>query len=151
MLDTSSHASSLHELKLLFITLYFYSVLETHTKKKKGTKIMEIITVNGVKYDTITILTSANSISFTLIDGNITTLKNFFKDTTSLSISDSETPDIIYGKYKNLSFESISEDVNGRITVTMHIPTALELAIVQLQSSQVDQDEAIAELYGTEV
>ena len=112
---------------------------------------MEIITVNGVKYDTAKILTSANSISFTLVDGDITTLKNIFKDVVSLSVSESETPDVIYGEYKNLSFESISEDVNGRVTVTMHIPTALELAIVQLQSSQADQDEAIAELYGTEV
>lgn len=112
---------------------------------------MEIIIVNGIKYDTTKILTSANSISFTLVDGDVTTLKNVFKDITSLSVSDSETPDVIYGEYENLSFESISEDVDGNITVTMHIPTALELAVAQLQSSQADQDEAIAELYGMEV
>lgn len=112
---------------------------------------MEIITVNGVRYDTTKILTSANSISFTLVDGDITTLKNIFKDVVSLSVLESETPDVIYGEYKNLSFESVSEDADGNITVTMHIPTALELAVAQLQSSQADQDEAIAELYGTEV
>ena len=112
---------------------------------------MESITVNGVKYNTAKISTSANSISFTLADGDIITSKNVFKDITALSVSDSETPDVIYGEYENLSFESISEDVDGNITVTMHIPTALELAVAQLQSSQADQDEAIAELYGMEV
>lgn len=112
---------------------------------------MEIIKVNGVNYDTTNVSTSANSIAFTVTDGDITSLKNIFKEVTTLSVADSETPDEIYGEYDNLSFESISEDSEGNVTIVMHIPTALELAVAQLQSSQADQDEAIAELYGMEV
>ena len=111
---------------------------------------MEIIIVNGVNYNTTNISTSANSILFTIANGDIASLKNTFKEVTALSIANSETPDEVYGEYENLSFESISEDSEGNITVIMHIPTALELAVAQLQSSQADQDEAIAELYGME-
>ena len=112
---------------------------------------MEIITANSVKYDTMNILTSANSISFTIANGNITALKDVFKSVSTLSVSDSDTPDVIYGEYENLIFNSISEDIDGNVTIIMRIPTALELAVSELQSSQADQDEAIAELYGMEV
>ena len=112
---------------------------------------MEIIIVNDVNYDTTDISTSANSIAFTITGGDITSLKNTFKEVTALSVADSETPDTIYGEYENLSFESISEDSEDNVTIVMHISTALELVVAQLQSSQADQDEAIAELYGMEV
>ena len=112
---------------------------------------MEIIIANGVSYDTTNISTSANSITFTIAGGDIVLLKNTFKDVVTLSVADSETPDEIYGEYDNLSFESISENSEGNVTVVMHISTALELAVARLQSSQADQDEAIAELYGMEV
>lgn len=111
---------------------------------------MEIIKANGVNYNTIDVSTSANSITFIIADGNIVSLKNIFKEVTTLSVADSEMPDEIYGEYNNLSFEFISEDAEGNVTIVMHIPTALELAVAQLQSSQADQDEAIAELYGME-
>lgn len=111
---------------------------------------MEIIKANGVNYNTINVSTSANSIIFTIADGDIVSLKNIFKKVTTLSVVDSDTPDEIYGEYNNLSFEFISEDAEGNVTIVMHIPTALELAVAQLQSSQADQDEAIAELYGME-
>ena len=110
---------------------------------------MEIINVNGVSYNAENVTTSLNSISFTISDTTIDTLKETFSSATSLTVSDSEGT--VYGTYENVSFESVTEYSDGTVMVTMHILTTTEIAIKQLQASQAEQDEAIAELYGMEV
>lgn len=110
---------------------------------------MEIIKAKGVSYDAEKVTTSTNSISFTVRDKTAEEMKTEFQDATELTVSDTDGNE--YGVYKNLSFESVTEYADGTVTVTMHIPTALELEVKQLQVSQAEQDDAIAELYGMEV
>ena len=108
----------------------------------------EIITVNGVAYTVQNVTTGANSISFVLTDLTIEEAETAFKSAESLTVG---TEEETYGNYPHVSFESVSKDVDGIVTVTMHILTKTELQIKDLQASQAEQDEAIAELYGMEV
>ena len=110
---------------------------------------MEIIKANGVLYNAENISTSLDSISFTVTDKTATEMKESFKTVTELTVSDESGQE--YGKYENLSFESVTEYENGSVMVTMHIPSKMELQIKELQESQAEQDTAIAELYGMEV
>ena len=105
----------------------------------------EIITTNGVSYVAHNVTTSPKSIAFS-ISGDISEIKEAFENATELTVSNEDGN--VYGEYANLSFESITEYADNTIVVTMHIPSQLELAVTQLQASQNDQDEAIAELYG---
>ena len=108
----------------------------------------EIITVNGTNYSAENVTTTSNSISFSL-SGNTAEIKSVFENATELTVSNEDGE--VYGEYANLTFESITEYADSTIVVTMHIPSPLELAVSQLQTSQAEQDEAIAELYGMEV
>ena len=103
----------------------------------------EIITVNGVAYTVQNVTTGANSISFVLTDLTIEEAETAFKECESLTVG---TEDTVYGEYPHVYFESVSKDVDGIVTVTMHIPTKEELQIKELQVSQAEQDEAIATL-----
>ena len=109
---------------------------------------MEKITANGVTYDAKNVTTSSNSISFS-IDDTAENLKGVFSSVTSLTVSDNDGQ--VYGTYDHISFQSVTEYVDGTVTVTMHIMSQTEIAIAELQTTQVEQDEAIAELYGMEV
>lgn len=109
---------------------------------------MEIITCNGVSYNAEKIITLLNGISFSVTDRTAEEMKTAFKNATTLTVSDQDGQ--IYGIYENLQYESVTEDAEGIVTITMHIPSKLELQIAQLQASQAEQDEAIAELYGRE-
>lgn len=103
----------------------------------------EIITTNGVSYAAQNVTTGANSISFTLAELTVEEAEAVFRDCESLTVG---TDDTVYGEYPHVSFESVSKDVDGIVTVTMHIPTKEELQIKELQVSQAEQDEAIATL-----
>ena len=105
----------------------------------------EIITVNGVKYAAQNVTTGANSISFTLAELTVEEVEAVFRDCESLTVG---TEEEVYGNYPNVSFESVAKDAEGIVSVTMHILTKEELQIKELQVSQAEQDEAIADLYG---
>lgn len=105
----------------------------------------EIITVNGVSYAAQNVTTGANSISFELTELTIEEAETVFKDCESLTVG---TEEEVYGNYPNVTFESITKDADGNVSVTMHILTKSELQIKELQVSQAEQDEAIADLYG---
>lgn len=109
---------------------------------------MEKITANGVTYDAKNVNTSSNSISFS-VDDTAEKLKGAFSSVTSLTVSDSDGQ--VYGTYDHISFQSVTEYADGTVTVTMHIMSQTEIAIAELQTTQEEQDEAIAELYGMEV
>lgn len=106
---------------------------------------MEIITVNGVDYAAQNVTTTSRSIAFSL-SGDTAEIKAAFENATELTVSSEDGE--VYGEYANLTFESITEYADSTIVVTMHIPSPLELAVSQLQTSQAEQDEAIADLYG---
>lgn len=105
----------------------------------------EIITVNGVAYTVQNVTTGANSISFVLTNLTIEEAETAFKSAESLTVG---TEEETYGNYPNVSFESVTKDAEGNVSVTMHILTKSELQIKELQVSQAEQDEAIADLYG---
>ena len=103
----------------------------------------EIITVNGVAYVAQNVTTGANSISFVLAELSAEEAETVFRNAESLTVG---SEDEVYGNYPNVTFESITKDVDENVTVTMHIITKEELQIKELQMSQAEQDEAIAAL-----
>lgn len=105
----------------------------------------EIITVNGTAYSAENVTTGANTISFVLTDLSAEEAEAVFRNAESLTVG---TEEEVYGNYPNVSFESVTKDAEGIVSVTMHILTKEELQIKELQVSQAEQDEAIAELYG---
>lgn len=108
---------------------------------------MEYITVNDTQYECQKIVTSTNSISFTLVGQEIGAISETFKDVTELTVSN-ETAGV-YGTYSYLTFQSATVYEDGSITVVMHIPSEEELRLAALETSQAEQDEIIAELiYG---
>lgn len=106
---------------------------------------MEYITANGTKYECQSIETRTNEISFTL-KGEVDTLKSAFKEVTSLTVSAED--DVVYGNYENLRYRSVTEYDDGTVEITMKILTDVEIAVEDLQKTQAEQDEAIAELVG---
>lgn len=106
---------------------------------------MEYITANGTKYECQSIETRTNEISFTL-NGELEALKSAFKNVTSLTASAED--DVAYGKYENLRYRSVTEYDDGTVEITMKILTDVEIAVEDLQKTQAEQDEAIAELVG---
>ena len=105
---------------------------------------MEYITANGTKYECQNVTTSTNSISFTMEGQEIDTISTAFKDVTELKVSNESEE--VYGTYSNLMFESATVYKDGSITVVMHIPSATEVRLKSLESSQAEQDELIAEI-----
>lgn len=103
----------------------------------------EIITVNGVSYAAQNVTTGINTISFVLTELSAEEAETVFKDCESLTVG---TEEEVYGNYSNVTFESITKDADGNVSVTMHILTKSELQIKELQVSQAEQDEAIATL-----
>lgn len=117
---------------------------------------MEYITANGTKYECETVVTSTNSILFSMENQEVETIKAAFLDVTELTVSNESEE--TYGTYSNLIFESATVYADGAIEVVMHIPsetelrlTAMEEANASLEVSQAEQDELLAELmFGSE-
>lgn len=114
-------------------------------KIRKERDTMEYITANGTKYECQNIETKTNEISFTL-KGDLDVLKSAFKEVTSLTVSAED--DVVYGNYENLRYRSVTEYDDGTVEITMKILTDVEIAVEDLQKTQAEQDEAIAELVG---
>ena len=102
----------------------------------------EIITTSGVSYVAKNVTTGVNTISFVLTELTADEAETVFKDSESLTVGAEDGT--TYGDYPHVTFESITKDADGNITVTMHILTKNELQIKELQESQAEQDEAIA-------
>jgi hypothetical protein len=106
----------------------------------------EIITVNGVKYTVHDVSTAPNNISFVVEKITLDEAEEIFKNVTALTVAPADNDADEYGDYPHIEFASISKDADGNITVTMHILTQIELQIKDLQTTQAEQDEAIAEM-----
>ena len=109
----------------------------------------EIITANGVKYTVQNLITTQNAISFMVQGLTTDEAETAFRSVESLTVGANE--ETVYGEYPNVIYESVTKNADDEITITMHIPTKIELQIAELQESQeeiqisqAEQDEAIA-------
>ena len=109
---------------------------------------MEYITANGVEYACKAVVTGVDSISFSIEGQAVADIEKAFRPVTELTVAGEDKE--IYGTYKNLSFESATVYEDGRVMVTMHIKSATELRLENLEQTQAEQDEVLAELLGGE-
>lgn len=103
----------------------------------------EKIIVDDIEYPVENVSTGLNFISFVVHDMDMDTAESTFKNVTSILVG---AEGEIYGEYPNVKFESISKNISDKITITMHILTDIEKQYKELEISQAEQDEAIAEL-----
>lgn len=110
---------------------------------------MEYIKANGVEYAYSSVITGIDSISFLIVHQKVADMEEAFRPVTELTVAGEDKE--IYGTYKNLSFESATVYEDGRVMVTMHIKSATELRLENLEQTQAEQDEVLAELLGGEM
>lgn len=115
---------------------------------EETTKTHEYVIVGGTSYQTESISTGTDSISFALNGLEIAAAVEKFKPVTDLSVSDEDLKP--YGVYSNLTFTSATVDADGLVTVVFRIARPEELRLAALEKSQAEQDDAIAELLGGE-
>ena len=115
---------------------------------EETTKTHEYVIIDGTSYQTESVSTGTDSISFALAGVEIATAVEKFKPVTDLSVSDEDLKP--YGVYSNLTFASATVDAEGLVTVVFHIAQPAELRLAALEKSQAEQDDAIAELLGGE-
>ena len=114
----------------------------------------EIITADGIDYVVQNISTGLNTISFVVQKMTVYEAEAVFRNVTALTVKPVDGE--VYGEYPIVSYASVLKDADGTVTITMRIPTHIELEIAELQKSQAatdksqaEQDEVIAELlYG---
>ena len=109
---------------------------------------MEYIKANGAEYACSSAITGIDSISFLIVHQKVADMEEAFRPVTELTVAGEDKE--IYGTYKNLSFESATVYEDGRVMVTMHIKSATELRLENLEQTQAEQDEVLAELLGGE-
>jgi hypothetical protein len=109
---------------------------------------MEYIKANGAEYAYSSAITGIDSISFLIVHQKVADMEEAFRPVTELTVAGEDKE--IYGTYKNLSFESATVYEDGRVMVTMHIKSATELRLENLEQTQAEQDEVLAELLGGE-
>lgn len=109
----------------------------------------EYVIIGEENYKTESVNTGTDSIGFVLADMEISDVVEKFSGVTELKVSgDNLEP---YGIYENLTFKSATVDTNGLVTVDFHIANAEEIRIANLEQTQTEQDEVIAELIGGEI
>ena len=106
----------------------------------------EYVIIGKENYKTESVVTGVDTIRFTLPDMEITTTVEKFKGITDLTVSDEELKP--YGVYSNLIFVSATVDAEGLVTIVFHIAQSAELRLAELEKTQIEQDEAIAEIIG---
>lgn len=107
----------------------------------------ELIMLGDVSYVAKKVETGINTISFKLEGSVPEDIEAAFKDVKSLKVGNTDGE--VYGDYPDVEYESLTITATGEIIVTMHILTKDEKQIKDLQISQAEQDEAIAQmLYG---
>lgn len=115
---------------------------------EETTKKHEYVIIDGASYQTESVSTGTDSVSFALAGVEIATAVEKFKPVTDLSVSGEDLKP--YGVYSNLTFASATVDAEGLVTVVFHIAQPAELRLAALERSQAEQDDAIAELLGGE-
>lgn len=109
----------------------------------------EYITVSGNEYPCLDVITTTDSISALMENQKIEDVIKTFKPTTSLTVAGESKE--IYGVYEDLSFKSATVNEDGTIWVTMAIASDTDKRLAELEKTQIEQDEAIAEIIGGEL
>lgn len=110
----------------------------------------EILTANSEDYTVENVETGINTISFKIVSPVPNDVEATFKNVTAFTIKNEED-NIVYGEYPYVEYESLTIQANGDIIVSMHILTQDQIHIRELQVSQLEQDEVIAQMvYGGE-
>lgn len=108
---------------------------------------MEYIKIKENQYECETMNVSETSIAFKVKGKEITEVIADVKDATELTVGDDNHE--VYGVYPEVTFESATIYADESIQVVMHIPTEVEKRLSNLEESQAEQDDSIAELmYG---
>lgn len=107
---------------------------------------MEFVKANGAEYACKAVVTGVDSISFSMEGQAVADVEKAFRPVTELTVAGEDKK--IYGTYKNLSFESATVYGDGSTMVTMHIKSDTELRLENLEQTQAEQDEVLAELLG---
>jgi hypothetical protein len=107
---------------------------------------MEFIKANDTTYKCQKINTGKNNISLVMEGEEIAGIAESFKKVTSLEVFGDDGK--VYGQFEHLDFVSATLYKDETIQVMLHIKTDLEIQIENLEETQAEQDEAIAELYG---
>lgn len=106
----------------------------------------EFVTIGDESYVAKKTETGIDTISFTLECSAVETVESAFKKAKSLTVG---TDREVYGEYPDVEYQSMTITAEEEIIVTMHILNNVEKQIRDLQTSQAEQDEAIAQaLYG---
>lgn len=106
----------------------------------------EYVIIGKENYKTESVVTGEDSISFSLSDMEIAVAVKKFKTVTELFISGDDLKP--YGIYSNLTFNAALVDDNGLVTVIYHIMQSVDKRLSELEKTQIEQDEAIAEIIG---
>lgn len=109
---------------------------------------MEFVKANGAEYACRSVATGISSITFSMEGQELADVEKAFRPVTELTVADENNE--VYGVYKNLSFESATAYGDGTVMVTMHIKSKTELRLENLEQTQAEQDEVLAELLGGE-
>lgn len=109
----------------------------------------EYVIIGEKNYKTKSISTGTDSIGFALSDMEIADAVTKFSDVTELKVSGEDL--VPYGAYENLTFKSATVNADGLATIVFHIASAEEIRISNLEQTQAEQDEVIAELIGGEL
>lgn len=109
----------------------------------------EYVIIGEENYKTESVSTGTNNISFTLADMAIADAVEKFSGVTGLKVSGADLEP--YGVYENLTFSSATVNADGIVTVVFHVANKEEIRIVNLETTQAEQDEVIAELIGGEL
>ena len=106
----------------------------------------EYVIIGGEKFQTEFVSTGINAICFALADIPIADVVTRFSGAKELRISGADLKP--YGIYQNVIFASAMVNAEGIVTVTFRIATNEEIRLKNLEQTQVEQDEVIAELIG---
>lgn len=106
---------------------------------------MEYINVNGKEYQCNT-TTSTNSISFELENEKIADVVEQFEGMTRVEVKGTDKETI--GIYENIKFMSATVTAEKKVIVTMDLQNDVNARLDALETSQAEQDEAIAEIIG---
>lgn len=106
----------------------------------------EYVMIGNESYKTEAVITGTDSISLTLAEISPLDALEKFSNVSELKVSGEDMQP--YGFYKNLTFTSVTVDALGSVTVVFKIASAEEIRIANLEQTQAEQDEVIAELIG---
>ena len=119
----------------------FFISNENENAAVEAAKEKEYVHIDGKSYEALLIVTSNDSVSFTLQNITVADAIEKFESATG---EDQQ----IYGAYRNVTFAAVAINEDKSITVAFKVPSDTERRISVLEKTQEEQDEVLAELLG---